>query len=332
MKIAFLGAGTWGFALAQLLAGKGYYVQSWTRNQELADVLNRTGCHPRLPNVAAMGHVEVSLNIESVLKGAEFVVEAVTARGLRPVLKSFKSLIPPKRPFVITSKGIEQGSGLILPNVALEELGEDYTEQIGLLSGPGYATEVVQGLPASVVGSAFERGTMMAICETFTCRLFRVYPNSDVMGVALGGALKNVIAIACGLSEGLGFGNSAKAALMTRGLHEMRKLALALNSQSETLNGLSGMGDFFMTCSSQMSRNYRFGYLVAKGLTPEQAMDKIHMVVEGAYTCVSVMELAEKFGIPVPITENVHQILYEQMSPMEAVKNLMMRSVKEEHL
>lgn len=332
MKIGFLGAGTWGFALAELLVGKGYNVSAWTRNEELVQILNETGMHPRLPQIPSKGKVLFTTDPEEALADVDMVVESVTASGLRSVLEKYGQLIPKKTPFVVTSKGIEQGTGSTLPEIAASILGEERRSLIGVLSGPGYAAEVVQGLPASVVGSAFSRETMMAICDSFTSKLFRVYPNSDVLGVSLGGALKNVIAIACGMSEGLGFGHSAKAALMTRGLHEMRKLALAMGAHPDTLNGLAGMGDFFMTCSSQMSRNYRFGYLIARNRTPEEAKKEIGMVVEGAYTCLSTRELAKKHSISVPITENVYSILHQGQTPIDAVKNLMMRSVKEEHL
>jgi len=191
---------------------------------------------------------------------------------------------------------------------------------------------VIKGLPTSVVGSAYDKKVMKLVCEAFTTKTFRVYPNADICGVAYGGALKNIIAIACGMSDGLELGSSSKASLMTRGLHEIRKLAVARGCKPETLSGLSGMGDICLTCGTLISRNSRFGYLLAKGKTPEQAEKEIEMVVEGAYTCVSALQISQKIGVPMPITETVYNIIYKGMQPMDAVRHLMQRTIKEEHL
>lgn len=330
MKIGCLGAGCWGFCLASILAAKGFRVISWTVKPELADQLNRTGAHPFLPGHVSKGDLRFTTHIEEALDGADLVLEAVTSSGIRPVMELVKSASMPSCPIVITSKGIEQNSGLILPDVAVEVLGEESRKWVGMLSGPGYAEEVIRGLPTSVVGSAYLPAVMHRISETFTTQTFRVYPNPDLRGVAYGGALKNIIAIACGISKGLDLGWSALAALMTRGLHEVRKLAVAQGCKAETLNGLSGMGDLCMTCSTPTSRNFRFGLLLAKGNSPEAAQKEIKMVVEGAYTCVSVLQLSKKLQVPMPITETVHKIIYEGMQPKDAVKQLMLRPIKEE--
>ena len=170
------------------------------------------------------------------------------------------------------------------------------------------------------------------IHDLFTTPTFRIYPNSDIRGVCFGGAMKNIIAIACGIADGLGYGDNTKAALMTRGLHEIRKLCVVKNCKPETLNGLSGMGDLCVTCMSRHSRNYRFGRLIAEGLSPEGARQKIGMAVEGIYTCVSARELGHKYQIPVPITDATYEIIYEELNPREAVKALLTRTIKEEHL
>lgn len=332
MKIAYLGAGAWGFCLASLLASKGYHVVSWTRNAPLAKQLNDQEEHPHLPGHRKLNGMHFTTDLAEALEEADLIVEAITTAGFRPVLESIKKIAIPKCPIVITSKGIEQNTGLILPEVAVEILGEQARPLIGILSGPSYAQEVIKGLPTSVVGTAFKYETMLSICEAFTTKTFRVYPNSDIEGVAYGGALKNIIAIACGISEGLGFGYSSKAALMTRGLHEIRKLALAKGGKAETLSGLSGMGDVCLTCGSLISRNSRFGYLLAQGMTPKEAEKKIDMVVEGAYTCISALQISRQLNVSMPITEMVYKIIYEEMSPMEAVTRLMQRTIKEEHL
>ncbi len=332
MKIGVLGAGTWGFSLASLLASKGFSVHCWTRKAEFADQLNASGEHPKLPKQGLSGKLVFTTDLGDVLDHAEFLVEAITSSGMRPVFEQVKALGCPDCPIVITSKGIEQETGLILPEVAIEVLGEDKRHLIGALSGPGYAQEVIQGLPTSVVGTAFEQDVMFNICNTFASETFRVYPNADIRGVAFGGALKNCIAIACGVSDGLGFGTSAKAALMTRGLHEIRKLGVALGCRAETFYGLAGMGDVFLTCSSLMSRNFRFGHLIAQGRSIEQAREEIGMVVEGAYTCFSALQLGEQTGIPLPITNNVVDIITGELKPENSAAVLMKRSIKEEHL
>jgi len=191
---------------------------------------------------------------------------------------------------------------------------------------------VLQKHPTSVVCSGYTPEVMRLLHEIFSVPYFRVYLNSDINGVELGGALKNIIAIACGVSDGLGFGENAKAALMTRGLHEIRKLAVLKGCQPETINGLAGMGDLCVTCLSKFSRNYRFGTMIAEGLTPDEAKKKIGMVVEGTYTCLSAMQLAEKYKIDVPITEAVYKVVYENLSPEDGVKLLLQRATKEEYL
>lgn len=332
MKIGFLGTGSWGFCLASLLASKGNQVVSWTTNSALAKQLNEHREHPQFPGHRPEGEMAFTTNLAEALNQADLIVESVTSAGIRPVFSQLRALHKLKCPVVLTSKGIEQNTGLILPEVVIEALGENTRKWIGVLSGPSYAQEVIHHLPTSVVGSAYDYAIMMTICQAFTTQSFRVYPNQDIQGVAYGGALKNIIAIACGISEGLNLGNSSKAALMTRGLHEIRKLAVARGCRADTLNGLSGMGDLCLTCSSTMSRNFKFGYLMAQGLNGEQAKDRIGMVVEGAYTCVSALQLSEQLNIPMPITEAVYQIVYQNMRPIEAVRILMKRDIKEEHL
>jgi glycerol-3-phosphate dehydrogenase (NAD(P)+) len=329
VKIGFLGSGSWGFCLASLLASNGHQVISWSKDESLVKKLNAGEDHPFLPHHAAKKGMRFTTDMAEALQGAELLVEAVTSAGFREVLSRVKQL---KCPLVITSKGIEQTTGEILPEVAVEIFGEAARPLIGILSGPSFAAEVVAGLPTSVVASTYNPDEMRLISEAFTNQTFRVYPNSDVKGVAFGGALKNIIAIACGISDALGLGNSTKAALMTRGLHEIRKLAVAAGCKAETLNGLSGMGDLCLTCSSTLSRNYRFGGLLAKGASPQESKNEIKMVVEGAYTCVSALELSRKYGVPMPISELVYKIIYEGVSCKEAVSMLMQRPIKEEHL
>lgn len=332
MKIGYLGAGTWGFCLASLLASKGHEVVLWTKQPEFAKLLAKKRQHPKLPDYTAEEGVSFTSNLEEALVGIDFLVESVTSMGIRPVFEQIVALGNVKCPVVVTSKGIEQKSGLLLPEVVVNVLGLNHRKLIGCLSGPSHAEEVIAKLPTSIVCSAYDPHLMLQIHDLFSTPFFRIYPNADINGVAFGGSMKNIIAIASGISDGLGFGDNTKAALMTRGLHEIRKLSVTKGAKSETLNGLSGLGDLCVTCLSKLSRNYKFGRYIAEGLTPEKAKDKVGMVVEGTYTCVSALQLAQQAHIEVPITQAVYSIIYENLDPREAVKSLLQRAIKEEHL
>lgn len=332
-KIGYLGTGAWGYCLASLLAAKEEYeVICWTTKPDLAHHLTETREHPLLPGHRSKGQMIFTTDMAYALHDADIVVESVTSAGLRPVFEQVRSLGLPVCPIVITSKGIEQDTGRILPEVIIEVLGEGFRPLIGCLSGPSFAQEVIRGLPTSVVGTGYSHDIIQTICKTFATPSFRIYPNTDILGVSIGGALKNIIAIACGISEGLSLGCSSKAALMTRGLHEIRKLAVACGCKPETINGLAGMGDLCLTCNSTMSRNFRFGTLLAQGISAKEAKERIGMVVEGAYTCVSALQLSKQTQIDLPIAEAVHQIIYHSLHPLDAVSVLMQRTIKEEHL
>jgi glycerol-3-phosphate dehydrogenase (NAD(P)+) len=332
MRIGYLGVGVWGYCLACLLAQKGYEVMAWSIEADTVKFLNKYREHPKLKGFSAPKNLSFTTQIQDVLFDKDLVVEGVTSAGIRQVFQNVKEIHIPHCPIVLTSKGIEQNTGLLLSDVLIEVLGEESRNKIGCISGPSIAEEVLRGLPTSVVCSAYDQRLMPIIHEAFSTPTFRVYPNPDINGVELGGALKNIIAIACGASDGLGFGDNAKAALMTRGLHEMRKLAITKGCKAETLNGLAGMGDLCVTCLSNLSRNYRFGRLLAEGLSAENAKAKIGMVVEGSYTCVSAIQLAKKAGIEIPISEAVYKVIYEFMNPKDAVKMLLQRITKEEYL
>lgn len=332
MRIAYLGTGAWGYCLASLLASNGHSVTSWSKNTKLIESLKRGEGHPFLNHSLPRPNMSFTTDLEKALMGADLIVESVTSAGFRMVLNQVIAIQELSCPFVITSKGIEQNTGEILPEIALKVLGERARAKIGILSGPSFAAEVIRGLPTSVVASAFDPLEMRFIAEAFTNGTFRVYPNLDMKGVAFGGALKNIIAIACGIAEGMELGNSVKAAIITRGLHEIKKLFIAYDCKIETLYGLSVLGDLCLTCNSPLSRNYSFGILLGKGRGLEESKDKIRMVVEGAYTCVSALQLSKKSQIDMPITEAVYKIIYEGLKPQEAVIGLMSRTIKEEHL
>lgn len=330
-KIGYLGGGAWGFCLATLLAENGHHVQLWSGRDELTQALREKGKHPKL-DYPVDQNIHLCDTLEEAISGVDMIVESVTAEGVRPVFEQLSKTGGVLCPIVLTSKGIEQKTGLLLHEVAIEVLGKEYKDQIGCLSGPTLANEVIKKQPTSAVGAAYNREIIPQIVEAFTTDYFRVYPNEDIRGVSFGGAMKNIIAIACGISDGLGYGENSKAAIMTRGLHEIRKLAFALNYNIETVNGLSGMGDLCVTCASPLSRNNRFGTLVAKGKGVEEAKEEIGMVVEGLYSCFSAYELGKKLSVPLPITEAVCAIALGKLSPKDAVKLLLNREVKQEHL
>lgn len=333
IRIACLGMGAWGMALANLLATKEKHkVICWTTDPELIRYVQEKHEHPSLPGLKISDKISMTTSLAEAIDSADYIVESVTSAGLRPVLERVRSLGRLEVPLILTSKGIEQDSGKTLPDVALDVVGSDCLNKIAVLSGPSFAQDVMRKYPTSVVASAYESDLIGEVVALFTTPFFRVYPNADIRGVAFGGALKNVIAIACGISDGLCLGASAKAALMTRGLHEIRKLSQAFGCKSETLFGLSGMGDLCLTCQSSMSRNFRFGVMLAEDLSPEEAQKRVGMVVEGAYTAVSAAQLSKRANVEMPITNVIYSILNEGLTPKKAVELLMQRAVKEEHL
>ncbi|MDP1607848.1 MAG: NAD(P)H-dependent glycerol-3-phosphate dehydrogenase [Chlamydiales bacterium] len=330
--ICYLGAGTWGFALASILAQNGHKVTVWTRDSHLSQELNATHVHPKLPNFQISSSVLFTSDLTEALYKADVIVESVTTSGIRPVFTQVLALQTIECPVILTSKGIEQKTGLLLPEILSELLGAPNHPLVGALSGPSHAEEVIQQVPTSIVCAANAPEVSQLILQLFSTPTFRIYPNADLNGVCFGGAMKNIIAIACGIADGLGCGDNTKAALMTRGLHEMRKLCATKDCRAETLNGLSGMGDLCVTCMSVLSRNYRYGRLIAEGFSPEGARQKIGMAVEGIYTCVSARELGRKHHVPIPITEATYAVIFEGLDPREAVKALLQRAIKEEHL
>ena len=332
-KIGYLGAGTWGVCLANLLAHNGHKVNVWTRKKEFASKLNTSRVHPHLKNLKIHPNVFFTSQIDEVLEDIDCLIESVTSSGIREVFNKIKETqIKFNCPIVLTSKGIEQNTGLLLLDVVIDVLGNEYKNKLCFLSGPSLADEVIRGAPTTVVCAGFDPEKTHFVQDLFSNPTFRVYPNNDIKGVEFGGAMKNIIAIACGVSDGLGYGDNSKAALMTRGLHEIRKLAIAKQCKAETINGLAGMGDLCATCFSKFSRNYRFGTLIAQGYDMQGAKEEIGMVVEGAYTCVSALQIGKEIGVTLPITQAVYNILYKGLKPKDAVRALLERTIKEEHL
>jgi glycerol-3-phosphate dehydrogenase (NAD(P)+) len=332
LKIGYLGAGAWGFCLARLLALKGHQVTLWSKNSQLVDNLRAYNPHPHLPNARLCPGITLTTDLEEAVDNKDLLVESVTLAGLRPVFLEVAKIGIRRVPIILTSKGIEHNTMLLPSEILTELLGEEFLGLLASLSGPSLANPVALEHPTAVVCAAYRIELANRICSIFSNQYFRVYPNSDILGVSFGGAMKNIIAIAAGISDGLGFGENSKAALITRGLHEICKLAAVKGANPETLYGLAGLGDLCVTALSSQSRNYRFGQLIAKGHTTQEAKDLIGMVVEGAYSCLSALQLAHAHNVPIPITEVTHAIVYHGLPPREAVQRLMLRPIKEEHL
>jgi glycerol-3-phosphate dehydrogenase (NAD(P)+) len=331
-KIGYLGAGAWGYCLANLLAANGHEVTLWANDRLLIEMIKKNQEHPKFGGFRMQPGLRLTADLEEAINAKDYIVESVTSKGIRPVLERITAIQPLNTPLILTSKGIEQNSLLLLPEVVIDCLGEKFRPYVGCLSGPSLAEEVFQKMPTSVVSAAYEYSLSLEIKELFTNNFFRVYPNSDINGVSFGGAMKNIIAIASGIIDGLGFGQNSKAALITRGLHEMRKLSVMKQARAETLNGLSGLGDLCVTSLSLLSRNYKFGKLLAEGVPKEVARAKIGMVIEGEYTVVSACQMSKISGIPIPISEAIFAIIYEGLDPFEAVKGLLKREIKDEAL
>lgn len=329
-RVGILGSGAWALAQANLIAHNGFEVIMWSIESDVIEQVNQKGEHPRLPGYSIDPKIRLVTELQEAISDVHFIVECVTTKGIRPTMKAIEKLGGTKAPIVITSKGIEQGTMLLAPQIVLDVLGEGYRSQVAALYGPTLANEVLERHPTSAVIAAFDPSILPPILEAYTTPYFRPYTNSDMIGAALGGALKNPIAVACGIAEGLGFGQNSKSAIITRGLVEMRKLAACYEADPETLIGLSGIGDLCVTCLSPKSRNYRFGTLLGSGVSVEKAKSQIGMVVEGANTAKAALEVARSHGIEMPITEMVSAIVDEGVEPLQALKMLINRPIKDE--
>jgi glycerol-3-phosphate dehydrogenase (NAD(P)+) len=324
MNITVIGTGGWGTALAVLLHGNGHHVTLWGRlPEEVEPILAQRENKTFLPGVKIPEDIAVTLDTPAALRGAKMVVFAVPSHGMRPICRQVREHLPAKSAIVHVAKGIETESGARMSEVIHAELGREAV----VLSGPSHAEEVGRGVPTAVVVAGEQAGLAQ---KAFMNERFRIYTHDDVTGVEFGGALKNVIAIASGCCDGIGFGDNTKAALCTRGLAEMARLGVACGARQETFFGLSGVGDLIVTAFSRHSRNRGFGERLGKGETVAQISSSTPMVAEGVKTAQSAMQLARQKGVDVPITREVHAILYEGKSPKQAVRDLMTREAKPE--
>jgi glycerol-3-phosphate dehydrogenase (NAD(P)+) len=327
-KFAILGDGAWGTAIALLLAGRGHRVSLWSAREENGRLLQerRENVH-LLPGVPIPPEIDLTLDIERAASDADLLVAAVPTVYLRATLSRIASTLVGAQPVISLAKGIENETFLRPSEILEQVLGP---RPVAVLSGPSHAEEVSRGLPTTVVAASNDWDLARRVQDAFNSDRFRVYTNQDVVGVELGGALKNVIGIAAGISDGLGFGDNSKSALLTRGLVEMSRFGVALGAEHQTFFGLAGLGDLITTCVSRHGRNRRVGERLAKGESLDAILGGTHMVAEGVYTARSVHAKATRMGIDMPITGEVYRVLYEAKPPAAAVRDLMLREPRSE--
>jgi glycerol-3-phosphate dehydrogenase (NAD(P)+) len=328
-KFAVLGDGAWGTAIALLLAQNSRHrVVLWSAREENARILRERRENLRLlPGVPIPPAVELTTDIEQASTGADAYIAATPTVYLRETLTRIKSALAKDRPVISLAKGLENQTFLRPTQIANQVLG---SEEVAVLSGPSHAEEVSRGLPTTVVAASADPDLARWIQQHFSSERFRVYTNQDTVGVELAGALKNIIGIAAGISDGLGFGDNAKAALLTRGLVEMARFGVAMGAEHQTFYGLAGMGDLITTCVSRHGRNRRVGERLAGGEKLAQILNSMSMVAEGVFTTRSVHDKAGRMEIEMPITSEIYRVLYEDKDPLQAVSDLMLREPRSE--
>lgn len=327
-KISVLGAGSWGTALAVLLYNNGHEVTLWSALADEVKMLSEKREHEtKLPGVRLPDNMEITTDLEKSLLDPDVAVLAVPSPFTRSTAHQMSSFTRKGQIVVNVAKGVEEHTLMTLSEIISEEIPQ---ADVCVLSGPSHAEEVGKGIPTTCVVSAEKRETAEFLQGIFMSPVFRVYTTPDILGVELGGALKNVIALAAGTADGLGYGDNTKAALITRGIAEIARLGTKMGAKIETFYGLSGMGDLIVTCASVHSRNRKAGYLMGKGYTMKEAMDEVKMVVEGVYSAKAAKSLAEKYQVEMPIIEEVNKVLFEDKPAAEAVQDLMLRDKKVE--
>lgn len=322
-KVGVLGAGSWGTALALLLHKNGHDVTLWSIDSKEVEMLREEREQKsKLPGVKLPEEMCITNDLEEGMKDKDILVLAVPSVFTRATARSMKPFIRFGQIVVDVAKGIEESTLMTLSEQIKEELPE---ADVAVLSGPSHAEEVGRGLPTMCVVGATTEKTALYLQDAFKNDVFRVYISSDILGIELGGSLKNVIALAAGIADGLGYGDNTKAALITRGVAEITRLGVKMGGKAETFAGLTGIGDLIVTCASVHSRNRKAGYLMGQGKTMKEAMDEVQMVVEGVYSAKAALKLAEKYEVSLPIVEQVNKVLFEDKDAAEAVKELMER-------
>lgn len=331
LNVSVFGGGGWGTALAQLCARRGYSVRLWAREKEVVDEINeRHSNSVFLPDVALSDRIVATQSEPEALEGAEIVLLVVPSQFLRSVVVRIRYLLPAGVPIVSCSKGIEKGSLALMSEVLTDELPGKYHPWLAYLSGPSFAGEVAVGKPANVTLAGKSKEVVRRVQSALGGPFFRIYTSSDIVGVQVGGAVKNVIAIAVGACAGMGFGLSAQASLITRGLAEMTRLAVAKGANPLTLSGHSGIGDLVLTCTGALSRNRQVGFALGQGKPLDEILSSMKMVAEGVETAYSVWHLSKNLGVSMPISEQVAMVLYRGRSVQEAARELMERPLRGE--
>ena len=325
MEITMLGSGAWGTALANLLCENGHAVTLWNRSESRAAEMRRTGSNPRLQGIPLHPDLQVSADL-SCVRQSRMVVFSTPSFAIRPTAAGVREFLRSDTIQVSVTKGIEPETGLRMTQIIEEETGL----VAAALSGPSHAEEVARGIPTGCVAACTDMSVAEQVQDAFMSDNFRVYANRDVVGVELSAALKNVIALCAGISDGLGLGDNTKALLVTRGLTELARLGIALGGRQETFAGLAGVGDMIVTCTSMHSRNRRAGILIGQGVPAAQAMEQVGAVVEGYYAAKSAYQLAKKTGVEMPIAREAYEVLYQGKNPAESIRDLMGRDRKHE--
>ena len=327
--VSVIGAGSWGIALALLLAKNGNKVTVWSIVKEEIDMLNEKREHvDKLPGVPLPSDMIFTTDLEEAIKGKKVLVLAVPSVFIRGTANKMKKYVEEGQMIVNVAKGIEESTLMTLSDIIEEEIPQ---ADVAVLSGPSHAEEVGRGVPTTIVVGAKTEETAVYLQNLFMNDVFRVYTSSDILGMELGGALKNVVALAAGIADGLGYGDNTKAALITRGIAEISRLGVAMGGKAESFYGLTGIGDLIVTCASVHSRNRKAGVLIGQGKTMDEAMKEVKMVVEGVYSAKAAMLLSEKYNVSMPIIEQVNLVLFADKPADEAVKDLMFRDKRVEN-
>ncbi len=325
VRVSILGGGSWGIALAVLLHKNGHEITVWSALEAEIEMLKEKHEHKMLPGVRLSEDTVFTTDDREAVEGQDLLVMAVASSFTRSTAHRLSALVAPGQKILNVAKGIEEHTLMTLSEIIEQEIPQ---ADVAVMSGPSHAEEVGRGIPTTIVVGAKSKETAEYIQNLFMNEAFRVYISPDILGMELGGALKNVVALAAGIADGLGYGDNTKAALITRGLAEIARLGMAMGGKFETFCGLTGIGDLIVTCASMHSRNRRAGILIGQGKTCDEAMAEVQMVVEGVYSAKAAMELAEKYQVQLPIIEQVNKVLFENKSAAQAMKELMLRDKK----
>lgn len=327
-KISVIGSGGWGIALTILLHKNGHDLTIWSFDKKEAEELKKTRQNKtKLPNILLPEDVKVTDDLKEAVDDKDILILAVPSKAIRSVSKSLKNIIKDNQIVVNVAKGLEEDTLETMTDIIEEEL-KDKNPKVAVLSGPSHAEEVGRGIPTTCVVSAHNKELTLYLQNIFMNPSFRVYTSPDMLGVEIGGALKNVIALAAGIADGLNYGDNTKAALITRGIKEIASLGVAMGGEQSTFYGLTGLGDLIVTCASMHSRNRRAGILLGQGKTLDEAIKEVNMVVEGVYSAKSALMAAKKYNVEIPIIEQVNAVLFENKDAAEAVNELMIRDKK----